>query len=172
MLGLEGREHVLHQHWLELFLVPVGGLELLLEGPDAVQGAAELGVRCVGAHLEASREYLHDEPHELGHVLLGAAPANLDEKVNRGGSRRVHLLDDVVTSADVLLRVLFPQLGVDLIETHDGKHHVEHQRLHVWLHELVRVGVRQRGGEVLERQVDDSVWEVPTPGQVTQQLHV
>ena len=170
--GLEGGEHVRREHWLELFHVPRGGLELLLERPDAVERTGELGVRCVGAQLVAPGEYLHDEPHELGHVLLCAAPANLHEKVDGGGSGRVHLLDDVVTPADVLLRVLLPQLGVHLVKTHDLKHHVEHEGLHVGLHELVRVAVRQRGREVLEGQVYDSVRQVATAGKRGQQLHV
>ena len=94
------------------------------------------------------------------------------EEVDGCGSGRVHLLDDVVTPPDVLLRVLLPQLGVHLVKTHDLKHHVEHERLHVGLHELIRVAVRQRRREVLEGQVYDSVRQVATAGKRGQQLHV
>mmetsp|Transcript_11388 Transcript_11388/g.47677 ORF Transcript_11388/g.47677 Transcript_11388/m.47677 type:complete len:439 (+) Transcript_11388:3391-4707(+) len=137
------------------------GLKQLRNGPgeqhgavlESVHGGQRSGV-AGGDSLRAALIGLRQELEDQTDGILLSYAARLRDKVHGGHARRVHVLDDVVALAHVLMRVLLPQLGVLGIEAQLWEGELEQQRLHVWTHELVRHLFVEAVLEKLHAQVD------------------
>jgi hypothetical protein len=132
--GQEARHDVRHEHRLELLLVRRLVLEHVRERPShqhgAVHAAGEYGRDGGGGGRRRGRagrrrrvlgKHPCDVRHHFAQVRLGFFRDQDMQKVGRRRLGAVHVLDHVVALAHILLRVVLPQLGVGVRETHQGE---------------------------------------------------